>query len=357
MRTALPLMLLLSLPALGQPEREQDPRAIAARAVKAHGGAAGIDRLRVAKVTYTMQGDLAFLGMPGGMDLTVEETYQLPRRIKKVIKGKVAGMGEMRVAWAIDGHRSWYKEGAGNVQTRELMGDIESNYRPFQIIEQLANDGLFQWSPAAAAGDDGSIAVLGTLKTTGGEVTFFFDKKTGLLTRVAARQMLRQPPKEVEIVTDYADYRAIGGVLLPMQQTILHDGKRSAQLLVADVQFYDSFEDHEFAPPGSGFLYVCVASVLAVASFFLLGRLIGARRGANGRQAPHAAGVAAIVGAIAGGLLALVIVATVQSLGLNTDPAAPGIVGVLVGLASTWSCIAGTWLAKRAHARALAAAK
>src|SRR4051794_12955932 len=69
MGAVIPLVLLLCVPAAAQPDRDDEAaRAVVDQAVRAHGGVAGINKLRVANVTFVMQGDLTFLGLPGAVD-------------------------------------------------------------------------------------------------------------------------------------------------------------------------------------------------------------------------------------------------------------------------------------------------
>src|SRR5947207_5321879 len=98
MRSAISVFLALcfSAPALAQPDEQA--LAVVQKALKAHGGAAGLKRLRVARVTYVLQGQVPFLPAAGLVDATVEETYQLPTQIKKVFRGK-AGGEDFTLAW------------------------------------------------------------------------------------------------------------------------------------------------------------------------------------------------------------------------------------------------------------------
>jgi hypothetical protein len=149
MRSALAAILLLCVPFLAHAQ-EREALAIVEKAVQAHGGVAGIKRLRVARVTYALKGDFSSLGVPGDADVMVEETYQLPRQIKKVIKGS-AGSWHGALAWAIDGDTWWDQQildgSPGPVTIHEQKNsDLEGMYRPYMVIETLANYQNLRWS-------------------------------------------------------------------------------------------------------------------------------------------------------------------------------------------------------------------
>jgi hypothetical protein len=349
-------MLLLCLPAAAQDVQlvqhpGEDAGAVVAKAVKALGGASGIQKLRTAQVDYTLAifGNAGFMGIPGGMSATVEETYDLPRRIKKVVDATANGMGKGRVSWAIDGQRLWTVADGKPVHVQGPVADPESTFRPFQVIELLAQDDLAHWSlpPPGAVKDDDSIAVIATNKATGGEVTFYFDKSTALLLRVAGKRTLPKSPVEVDQVTEFSSYKEIDGVQLPMEQTMIHDGKKTAHLRVTDVHFFDHMEDYQFASPGSGFVHAVAASALAIGVCLVVGWLIGARSRRNEKPPGHAVAAAAVLGGIAGAILGVIIVRTVQSAGLDTDPATPGNLALWLALCGACAGLAGAAFGNR----------
>jgi hypothetical protein len=352
MRFALPLVLALFLvlrscgPAAAQPQQDEEALAVLRKAVQAHGGA-GIERLRVATVSYTMQGRFPML-FAGELDVAVDETYQLPRQIKKVIQGKVAGR-DMALAWAINPTSCWHWEKGGRVEVVEQTLDVESTYRPFLIIEQLANYALLDWPtpPGTADHDPDLIALIGRSNATGTELTFSFSKTTGLLAEVASWRTMPQTPGEVYHKTQLADYEEIDGLRLPMRQTVFQDGKQLTMLRVNHVGFFERFDDSEFAPPASAWPYLAVALVFLIAGCVLVGRSLATLLRRLGWSELRAASVSAMAGVLIGAVLGPSSALGIEWLELGPASWTPGSLTLLAGLAGGVAGFIGGCLSPR----------
>jgi hypothetical protein len=352
MRSPAAAILLLYVPFLAHAQ-ERQALAVVEKGVQAHGGVAGIKRLRVAKVGYALKGQFSFPGFSGDANITVEETYQLPHQIKKVIKGS-AGSWHGGLAWAIDGDTWWDQkilnggsERRASVTIHEPKKmDVEGMYRPYLVIETLADYQKFQWSMAPGDGDRARqlAAVLAKSDLTGAEITFEFSKETGLLDGIATRRIVPPTNKEVLHEEKYNEYRDFDGVWLPTTQTIDHDGKRIAEIHVTDVRFFEKLDDAEFAPPSSGILQLVGASLLGLACCFLGGWSLGKLQARRGFPAIRLAISSALVWGIGGCPLGTLIVFGLQRLGYSAESPSPGAVGLWMAFGGACAGFAGGWM-------------
>lgn len=247
MRSVALLLLAFALSAHEQPEPQDKALAVIERAMKAHGGADRIKQLRVAEVKYTMRGTMPFLGNPGDVDVTIEETYQLPLQIKKVINGKENGK-EFSLAWAINGEKWWYVGKDGKTVVRDEKKDVEGQHRPFIALEYLVNHREFEWSEVSEK--DGKLTALrAKSEDEDFDYVFRFDKTNGLLVGLASKRVLPKATKETDVEWRLEEYKEIGGVKLPMKHTVYHDGKKACEIHVKQVRFFEKLDERVFVAP------------------------------------------------------------------------------------------------------------
>src|SRR5262245_37649109 len=247
MRPVIPLLLMFTLSAAAQPEQKGSALAVVEKAVKAHGGVDQIKKLRVAQVNYTARGNMPFLPIAGDVDISVEETYQMPRQIKKVIKGKAGGM-DISLTWAINGDKWWYRDKDGKTVVVDKKLDVEGQFRPYQILEQLANHQQFQWSLVPDK-DGKKPAVRARSDKTKSDAVFRFDQTRGLLVGVMRKQVLPKETDEIDLEVRLSGYKEVGGLNLPMRQTTHHGGKKVFEIEVSQVRFFQKLDDRIFAAP------------------------------------------------------------------------------------------------------------
>lgn len=245
------VVLLLGVGSLGQ--GEEKGLAIDEKAARAHGGEANLNKLRISKITYTIAGDFSFI-MPGGKNIQaeIEETFQLPSQVKKVIKAKIEGK-EIKLAWAVDGDSYWYHSDEDNkTVTVNKRLNVETMFRPFGVLDLL---GKFRqrttWKPAGDKLFYGqkTVAVAVKCPDLESEGTFYFDKTTGLLAGMA-RKINLEKSKEMVQETHLTDYQNASVLKLPMKQILYHDGKKVGEIRVVNVRLLDKVNPAEFAVPG-----------------------------------------------------------------------------------------------------------
>jgi hypothetical protein len=252
MRLALVCMSLLCLATPTHAQDKDDGPAIVERAVKAHGGKDGILRLRTATVKYTFKGTLPGLPVAGETDITVEETYQLPRQMKKVIVGKQGDM-PAKITWAIDGDQWWSLGGDGKVHVQKWDKDLESQLRTYLVLEKLAMLSAKDLKMTVLGESDvGGRKVLGVrvqAENPPYDINWYFDKEKGLLRAVRGKSIHPMTKKEIMGESVFSDYKEVDGVKLFHMQVLQPDGKKVGEFRVSQVRFHKKLDDNVFAPP------------------------------------------------------------------------------------------------------------
>jgi hypothetical protein len=182
------------------------------------------------------------------LDLKIKETYQLPHRIKKEITGRAGGK-EIELAWAARPESFWFWEKGTEVKVFEKPTDIEGQYRPFMLLEQLARHEVFEWEVTDSLPDKRPGAIAVRAKANGHETIYYFDEKTGLLAGNKARQFIRLLGKEAWIESRTGNYEDFDG--LKLYRTVLgyQDGVKTSELNIIDVRFFEKLDDQIFAVP------------------------------------------------------------------------------------------------------------
>lgn len=233
---------------------QDSARAVIERAVKAHGGADEILKLRKAKVTYHLGGILPGWEHAGALNVEIEELYDLPR-IKKTIEGLVGGQwGEL--FWGFSARNEcWTQENRGPVHFQSLPAKPESTYRPFLIIERLVDCLRDDVEMKRLADVDAEIGAQKQVFLTGVSIVsvkhdiagdLFFSKETGLLTSSIVPRADGQKQE-----AHFFDHKAFGDLTLFAHQTTLINGKSVVDLAIREVTLLKEVNDDKFEPPGS----------------------------------------------------------------------------------------------------------
>jgi hypothetical protein len=232
-----------------RPGSELDARRILNRAVEAQGGDIAMLKLDTGRATWTMH---QILRDHGEDDVTIEETFDLPDRIKRVIRGKSAGK-PTDVAWVIDGDKCWYKE--GGQKTRELPSPpaADSEPGPLRLLRSL-RDAPRQDLRVALVEEvqAGGQTLQGVELTSGNEPAehAYFDKATGLIARYRSkRRVPSTAPKASVMETKFSDFAEFGRIKIPTKLVTFQDNKKVLEIRVLKVEFMSEIDDDVFAPP------------------------------------------------------------------------------------------------------------
>jgi hypothetical protein len=116
-----------------------------------------------------------------------------------------------------------------NAKTELLQGAL---LQEVALLYPLLDDKQYRLWAGFGTADHNEVGVEG--KDNGlKRVRLFFNKKTKLLDRMA-RRGLNPAGTEVDEVTEYADYKGVAGLMVPMVSKVSHDGKPFLDIKVTE---------------------------------------------------------------------------------------------------------------------------
>jgi hypothetical protein len=248
MRTSVMASLLVGglLLAASSARAGDDAFAVLEKAIKAHGGAANLDKQHALRTKS--KGTLEGLG---GLAFTEEATIQQPDQLKSVVKIEVNGMN-------IDINTVFNKD-KGWIKVKDQLMDMDE-----KLVNEM-KETLFSMSMGRLTNlkdKKYEVSLVGDDKVEGKEVTcilvaskghrdirLFFDKKTGLLAKMAHQALDAQSGQEVSEERIIHEYMEIDGKQVPKKVTVNRDGKKFVEAEVLEVTSVDKVDDSEFAKP------------------------------------------------------------------------------------------------------------
>jgi hypothetical protein len=215
-------------------------REVLARAIKAHGGAENLEKLK-ASIIKT-KGKLIEL------EYTAETSLQLPDRTCTAAESKLG-----KYIQVLNGDKGWVKLGELSRECfKEELVEMKEQLNVTSIahLSVLAGE-EYKLSPLGEETVEGRTAVGMRVERKGfRDVSLYFDKDSGLLLKVQTR--VRDPLRgglECTSETLYSDYREVDGLMTPYKFTIKYDGKIYNEGEMTDVRIAESLDDSVFEKP------------------------------------------------------------------------------------------------------------
>jgi hypothetical protein len=248
--TLLPLLCLGLLlgPTAGPRAADDDPKAIIAKAIKAHGGEEALTKYKATQ--SKTKGKMTIPGA-GEVEFTQEAASMLPDKLKETLMLDVGGM-KVNVVTLIDGDKVSI-EAAGN--EIPITDDIKKALKGAQHMMKVARlvslvkDKDYELSALGEVKVEDKPAVGVLVKSKGhGDISLFFDKGTGLLAKVEHRTVDGSTGKEIteeRIVVKYGD-KTKEGIALPKEVLVKHDGQTFMKAEVLESKVLEKLDDSEF---------------------------------------------------------------------------------------------------------------
>jgi phosphotransferase system IIB component len=215
-------------------------REIIARAIKAHGGAENLEKLKASVIK--IKGKLVDL------EYSAENAAQLPDRLRMSAQSKLG-----KLVQVINGDKGWVKLGELSRECiKEELPEMREQLNALRISRlTVLTDKEYKLSPLGEENIDGRQAIGIRVEHKGyRDVNLFFDKESYLLLKMQApiKDLLRGG-EEVAAETVFGDYRDIDGVMTAHKFTIKYDGKSYNEGEVTDVKYSESLDDNMFDKP------------------------------------------------------------------------------------------------------------
>lgn len=228
----------LALALLAPAARAQDDaKAVIEKAIKAHGGAANLDKYPGGRVKSKATVSVA------GMEIAVSGTsvYLMPDKSKSTLELDVNGM-KVIVVQAINGDKvamtvGGMKHDLPDEQVAEVRMALYMQ-QIYQLTPLLKDPFTLKALGESKAGDK---AVLGVQVSSKGhkDVKLFFDKESGLLVRMERQGLDTVSMQEVPMEMLFSDFKEYGGIKRPTKTVINQDGKK---FMESEVQEYTPLE-------------------------------------------------------------------------------------------------------------------
>ncbi len=238
------VFLGFSHPAFGQ----ENPKAIIEKAVKAYGG---LEKL--AKMKTTHMKTKGTIDLFGGINFTQDATIQLPNKFREAIQMDVMGQ-QVNVTTVFNGEKGWIK--VNDMDTMDMDDNILEIMRDavyaMRLVQQvfLLNEKEFEVAPLGEikVNDRPSVGIKVNAKGKK-EVSMYFDRETGLMSRFDHRTKDAQSGEEVAEERIILEYQDIDGFKTAKRVLVNRDGKKFTEVEILEVKISDKADDGDFTKP------------------------------------------------------------------------------------------------------------
>ncbi len=216
----------------------QSPSKVLKQAEKAMGGAKALQAIRSLERTGTVK------RVADGSTGQYKSQSSKPN-----LYSEVYDVGGLEYSSGYNGRSGWRRDSRNGLST--LTGDASNDFQAESLFRNsLWLDYKKQKAKIIGSGTasvDGKPAIILTYSTNKGvNIKLYFDTATGLLAREEI------PFGDVTKVIDYADYRKVGGVLMPFG-TRVATGDEKIEISLSDIRINPAIAKSEFDfPPASG---------------------------------------------------------------------------------------------------------
>ncbi len=206
---ALNTLMVCSCVLVSHARTQETPRTTIQAAIKAHGGKENLAKT----LTGTLKAKAKMWRTGDESAISWQETFELPRRYRRSIKGKFQGK-DFTMEYAITEGSGWVRTNGGEIQ--EYKGEKQPLSRSWNATLALLPSCLGDGVKLTAAGRDkvegrDAVGVRVSGEKIGFEAVFFFDSKSGLLVKSKKRMAHPVTSKETdgEVILD--NYKEVSG--------------------------------------------------------------------------------------------------------------------------------------------------
>jgi len=185
------------------------------------------------------------------IDFTQEVAVQTPDKFRESLEMSIMG-NKIPITTVFNGKEGWIKVADQDIKVENELLD---EFKDIAYSMTLAQ-GLFLKDKGIKLALLGEVQVKGkpavgirVSKEGRKEISFYFDKETGLMSKMERRGRDFQTMQEVteeRIITEYQD---VGGRKVAKKAEMLRDGKPFLEAEVSEVEILDRIPDAEFAKP------------------------------------------------------------------------------------------------------------
>jgi hypothetical protein len=224
------------------------PRAKLESAIKAHGGEEHLAKTLIG--TLVAKAKMSF-STEVEASITWEETFELPRRYRRSINGRLMGK-DFSMEYAITDGSGWIRQNGG--EAKDFKGEKLPLSRSWNAVLALLPSCLADGVKLTPAGKDkvdgrDAVGVSVSGEVFGGDAILFFDAKTDLLVKSKRRMQHPVTRREVDGEVFLSDYKEVSGVQYPRRITTYIDGKKVIEMEITRIELLKKLEDKLFEKP------------------------------------------------------------------------------------------------------------
>jgi hypothetical protein len=225
---------------------QDDPKAILERAIKAHGGADKLAKLKAVKTRAKGR-----LEIRGGLDFTETTLAQLPGQLKEVILITNAGQ-QTAVTLVFNGKEGWIRT---NDQTGDMDPRLVESMQNAAYLRQVARlyplkEKVYELAilPPILVSDQPAVGFKVSSKGHK-DVNLYFYKETGLLARMDYRTFDLSGMNEVREERTVLAYQEVDGLKTARRLVAYRDGNKFMEAEILEARLLDKIDDDEFRKP------------------------------------------------------------------------------------------------------------
>lgn len=240
---------VLAAPAASQ----DDPAATVKKAIEAHGGAAALNKAKVAK---SLSKGTMNVGNGQKVEYTATALYSLPDKYKFELTGELAKLKlvttqvlngkKAKVRAMLGGTEQPYNDKLDKVKDETIQAAL---VQEASLLTPLVEGKKYTLKADKDADVNGSPAAVVVVTGNGlREVRFFFDKKTHQLVKMHRKGLAQGAAglAEIDEETLLSDFKKFDAALLPTKVVVTHDKKEYLSMTVTELKFLDKVDAAEF---------------------------------------------------------------------------------------------------------------
>jgi hypothetical protein len=224
---------------------DDDPKAIIVKAIKAHGGEETLAKFQAGQAKNKGKIDLPGLGET---EFTQEVSYMLPDKLKDSLELQIMGQ-KVSVLTLVNGEKITIEANGQKIEppdaAKEALKDAQQMMKVARLVSIVREKG-FELSLIGEAKVEGKDTVgVRVSKKDAKDVSLFFNKETGLLTKLEHRTA-DATGKEITEERIITEYQKVDGLPLPKKVLVKHDGKNFLEAEVQEIKLLEKLDESEF---------------------------------------------------------------------------------------------------------------
>lgn len=226
---------------------DDDPKEIITRAIKAHGGDEFLTKMKA--VQTKSKGKITIPGA-GAVDFSQEVSAMLPHKLKESIEIQVMGQ-TVNILTLVDGDKITIEANGQTIDGGDKVKEaIKGAGHVMQVARMapLLKDKGFELSLIGEDKVEGKKVIgIRATKKDQKDVSLYFDRETGLLTKLEYRSVAPGTDMEVteeRIIQEYGKNK--DGVPVAKKILIKHDGQTFLDAEVLETKHFEKLDDAEF---------------------------------------------------------------------------------------------------------------